>query len=679
MDFPLQRFTRDPHILNYAGPLKDIYRRLIAENDWTFNEMIDQLKELSIEDDDWLLKKIRGWSFSESEILNGLFLKIYDANMATLNWPPLNYPLDAPLLVHVPGYHGESVIEWSMRILHKIGLDMSLGYDPSRQPPSFTPDLSNYPATHIFERAWLSDPNIRDAYTAIRNLLVNPPPAYASKPIHNTKLLRQLLSGPSLEENLGGNVTAIPSNDNDIMMAYCHVGELYEDTICSNMGIPSRFYGPILSSTDFESYYSRFEQRSKELEADFKTNAILPEKLTRKGLAWDQQLFTVIGPSTNPATDRFRVLSRGAMGMAEIPIADTVWIQVATEPYTTESSAGTPCVIQGAFMNSFRPYQALYTSGVLAVSPYLTTLLSERGRRREIADAYHPLPVPDHTIKTDFKPLMSNLRRLRKTFKKRSWHFWGPDPSKLVNEIIQRYGHGDTLLIKNEEIRNAATALQMHHTTANKDALIQALKDAIRRYKGTMSESKTNYRPYNAQIQDLEEEMGKPWYAKTWGKAKTVIKNLLETYLETFSDKGAVDIVNALLELKAMKSQVAIDKLKFLIEERRLKNERASTNETPAAYSQQAPTPVQPSLRPTNVVVPIVSRPGTGNIQVPLSGQNGWSTRLTRKGKPKFDDQRGGWSPSLMASFAVNGMRLLPVAGYMGYKMFKNQRKTRRG
>jgi hypothetical protein len=31
-----------------------------------------------------------------------------------------------------------------------------------------------------------------------------------------------------------------------------------------------------------------------------------------------------------------------------------------------------------------------------------------------------------------------------------------------------------------------------------------------------------------------------------------------------------------------------------------------------------------------------------------------------------------------MASFAVNGMRLLPVAGYMGYKMFKNNKTMKR-
>ena len=44
----------------------------------------------------------------------------------------------------------------------------------------------------------------------------------------------------------------------------------------------------------------------------------------------------------------------------------------------------------------------------------------------------------------------------------------------------------------------------------------------------------------------------------------------------------------------------------------------------------------------------------------------------------KHKNQLGGWSPSLMASFAVNGMRLLPVAGYMGYKMFKNNKTMKR-
>ena len=47
--------------------------------------------------------------------------------------------------------------------------------------------------------------------------------------------------------------------------------------------------------------------------------------------------------------------------------------------------------------------------------------------------------------------------------------------------------------------------------------------------------------------------------------------------------------------------------------------------------------------------------------------------RLTRK-------QQGGFAPSVMGSFVNNGMRLLPVASYMGYKMLsrKKGRRTHR-
>ena len=45
--------------------------------------------------------------------------------------------------------------------------------------------------------------------------------------------------------------------------------------------------------------------------------------------------------------------------------------------------------------------------------------------------------------------------------------------------------------------------------------------------------------------------------------------------------------------------------------------------------------------------------------------------------------QSGGFSPSVMGQFASAGLRLLPVAGYMGYKMFSKKsrkagRRTRR-
>lgn len=559
-----------------------------------------------MEDEDWLLKKIRTWGLPDPEILNGLFLKVYDANMATLNWPPLSYPETAPLLVHVPGYHGESEIEWSMRLLRKIGIDMHNGYTPRDTPPPYTPDMTN--PLNPFERSWLSDPMIREAFAAIRSVLVNPPAKYANRPVNNSMVVHGLIGGSRL-----------PSNDDQIFTAYTRENTIYEDTICSQMSIPARFYGRILGSSDFDTFYAKVEKRSKEYDVLFLSNSILPEKLTRKGLAWDQQLFTVIGPSIDPHKDSFHVLSRTHGGSASVPVADTVWIQMTSEPASESSSS--VCTIQGAYMSIFKPFLWLYYNGVHSVSPSLLEMLkgteSDRGlfERRALQTLIHPLgslsvpftltgkrsrfitPRPGETFhnvtykarSTDFSPLMSNLKRLRKTLKKRSWSPWslltkrGPEPSKLVNEFIERYSVD---LTKTQEIRDAATALQKQYTTANKDALIQALKDAIRKYKKSRGQlpldtytgmhdkpvpnlGGTDYSVYNSSIQDLETEMAKPWYSKTWGKSSQIIKSLLETYLELFSDKGDLNVVNALLALKKLKSQDAIAALKKAIETRR--------------------------------------------------------------------------------------------------------------
>jgi hypothetical protein len=489
---------------------------------------------------------------------------------------------------------------------------MHLGYAPTEVPPPYTPDLSN--PLNPFEKSWTSDPTIREAFDAIRSILVNPPPEYADRPLNNPRLVRGLLSGRSLRQNLGEpSGPKLPSDDAQIFTAYTREGTIYEDTVCSQMSIPARFYGRILGSSDFDTFYAKLESKSKEYDALFLSNSILPEKLTRKGLAWDQQLFTVIGPSVDPHKDNFHVLSRSRGGSASVPISDTVWIQMTSEPMSESSSS--VCTIQGAYMSIFKPFLWLYFNGVHSVSPSLLQMLKkaetnqELFSRRALQTLIHPLgslsapftltgkrssfivPRPGETFhnvtykarSTNFSPLMSNLRRLRKTLKKRSWHFWGPEPSKLVNEFIERYGVD---LTKNQEIRNAATALQKHHTTANKDALIQALKDAIRRYKATRGQlpldtytgvrdkpvpnlGGTDYSAYNAGIKDLEVEMTKPWYAKIWGKSAKIIKDLLETYLELFSDKGDLNIVNALLVLKKLKSQDAIAALKKAIETRR--------------------------------------------------------------------------------------------------------------
>jgi broad specificity phosphatase PhoE len=63
-------------------------------------------------------------------------------------------------------------------------------------------------------------------------------------------------------------------------------------------------------------------------------------------------------------------------------------------------------------------------------------------------------------------------------------------------------------------------------------------------------------------------------------------------------------------------------------------------------------------------------------VRAPL-GQFGGSLGGSRKQQR----QAGGWSPSLMASFTQNGMRLVPVAAYMGYELWKKKpvgRQTRK-
>ena len=52
------------------------------------------------------------------------------------------------------------------------------------------------------------------------------------------------------------------------------------------------------------------------------------------------------------------------------------------------------------------------------------------------------------------------------------------------------------------------------------------------------------------------------------------------------------------------------------------------------------------------------------------------SRSLTRA--KHFKHQQGGFSPSIMGSFVTNGMRLVPAVAYVGYKMLKNQKRTRR-
>ena len=59
-----------------------------------------------------------------------------------------------------------------------------------------------------------------------------------------------------------------------------------------------------------------------------------------------------------------------------------------------------------------------------------------------------------------------------------------------------------------------------------------------------------------------------------------------------------------------------------------------------------------------------------------LTQSGGKKTRRARKTR-RTTKQGGGFTPSVMGSFATNGLRLVPVAAYMGYKMYSGK-KTRK-
>lgn len=58
-------------------------------------------------------------------------------------------------------------------------------------------------------------------------------------------------------------------------------------------------------------------------------------------------------------------------------------------------------------------------------------------------------------------------------------------------------------------------------------------------------------------------------------------------------------------------------------------------------------------------------------------GKKTKKTKKTRKTRRAIK-QDGGFTPSVMGSFATNGLRLMPVAAYMGYKMYSGKTRTTR-
>jgi hypothetical protein len=73
-----------------------------------------------------------------------------------------------------------------------------------------------------------------------------------------------------------------------------------------------------------------------------------------------------------------------------------------------------------------------------------------------------------------------------------------------------------------------------------------------------------------------------------------------------------------------------------------------------------------------------LANPTQAWVRPPLQ-QTGGSSRFSKKQNGfSRHSQNGGFSPSIMGGFAANGARLIPVAAYMGYKMYSNQKKNKK-
>ena len=711
--------SRDPNIVKYMGTIDALFepvsKHIIAERphlgpDIQLYQFVIEFRGLIANDESWLLQLLKGSLHPllgpySPIVINALFIKIYDANIACIHWPPLGYPLSEPLLVTVPGYHGETIKECYMRILKMVGRDLRTGYNPSVLPSLYEPDLSNYPAVHIYEKAWSSDADIIRAYEAIKS------------------------SDMSVDLILP-NILNVSVTTHEILLTYSNVNAVYGDVICSNMvNNTGRFIGPIMNSINFMTFFNSISTSSTEFsEIHFNTRGLSQEKLTTQ--PWPQQIFVLIGPNEDPEEHSVvtpkRVLRNGMPEIELVPvfIRDTYWIKCKTNPekYSTDSL----CIIQGAFMPSYVPFLEVFLAGIESISPRISQRLQqeendiEASQRRQLIlklneryglmrgknineimnDAPFTFfgkqiikrdyikaaePVQDllddrRRNQTNYEPLKRNLRKLRRTFKKPSWHFWSSGPDTMVRDIITRYG-AEGLLQRDENILNAAIALQNHHTTANKDSLIEALEDAIRRRRGTepVAWGGTDYVGIQDSLNELLEELSRPFYRRGWGKTQRLIGILIDKHLDEFIYKGDDVLVTALQNLRSSQNPnpVLVHRVVDALRRRAMRRhltERGQavpyiTSEGGQGLSILRPKEVEQARRQAAVTRLALSKPAfttdpyqftEGNLEV------------------KIPSQGGGWSPSLMSSFAINGMRLLPVAGYMGYKMYKNSRKAKK-
>jgi hypothetical protein len=277
-----------------------------------------------------------------------------------------------------------------------------------------------------------------------------------------------------------------------------------------------------------------------------------------------------------------------------------------------------------------------------------------------------------------------------------------------MNEFIRK---GDENLVA------ALGNLRYHVTPAKVHAAELALQSRERRsVVRNQDYGATNYIGIDYKLVEIIHELDKSFFQKSWGRARTLTKKLLEDHFEQFRNKGDANLVTALVNLRnhAPTKSLVIDVREALHERqrRRILLERGLPDGTQVALGsrarQAANTPSISMIPPNKLmgltqkqlrtvtqalsksVVPVFSTEQERSMVQIKEAKLAKLSSVTEKSNTNIRvpahsgtvslpvDQYGGWSPSLMSSFAVNGMRLLPVAGYMGYKMYKNSRKAKK-
>lgn len=779
--FPLRQFTQDPTILAHEEALATLFDTVIAHLKIPATiSMADLL--LVFERTPDLGAKLR--EFTEDPVVRGLFQKLYNNQTVAEEWPPLDYPVVAPPLWSVPGYHKESIKQWNLRILKAIG--------DAHQPP-----MSQQA---VFEA-------IRDG------------------PKDFNEVLRGLMGGADPDAKL---------------KEWTRLGEIDGDVVLMNINIPQRFVQTLRGSRTWAEYLDDQDRGSyyTEFEASLATPLIFATKLRRLLNDVNQQLFVFVPVGADPQSSKFSTVD----DPEGVPFRETAWIQIGRpfpeEPQFIEANQtyGAAIVIQGFRLRQNPDLRRMLLSAPpSAMSEHARKLLPDwtsgpgcqkwldmietvdewYTRSLNFATAWRPESGPNGSVMNDgYADYKRMITETQKTLDGRPTLQTLPGPTLYAQitamppqEFLRQVSGApkeepETRLGVNLQViadlasqpaidpntvyqKFATWKEQYSRQIADTPTIKRAILDTIRpRDKRLLlGNSKERYRrTLKAQLDTAIGQLGftgsdpthtlltlaespNPdtaaiWTAfQTW-RASGPINEMFRAELEKVAAPGffssaktyasrIADLVRRATSTSTqlsqnltgvlrsggrgeeLKARIKTLKAKPEYANRRVNLDRILAIDKEAAYDDTVRTKIQElaqvggnntfdtgssrmrSRKQSGGGLPLayfrdgaqmagtyaeptgVGLAGSAGawVRAPLSMQGGSRRRTRRQQRVQqqggfspsqnemgYNRQQGGFSPSIMGSFAANGAALLPIAAYMGFKMWKNgKRSTRKG